>query len=119
MPFITLIQKDAPNSLLIGTDQKPALGFSLTVKLSAKQETMLLGENLQGSNTAGDPQESDSRVVYLLTAVKILARYQKLIKAIAGDGCRKAWLCLLLQLLTLNWEWLMPWYKLRLTTVLH
>ena len=86
---IILIQKYAPNNLLILTDLQPTLGFSLIVKKSAKQETMLLEENLQGSDTAVEPQESDSRVAHLLTAVKLPARHQKLIKARAGEWLSK------------------------------
>jgi len=64
----------------------------------------LLGENLQGSDTAVEPQESDSRVVHLLTAVKIPAGQQKLIKARAGKWLHKGLALLML------------WYKLRLTS---
>ena len=81
---IVLIQKDAPNDFLIGTDLQSALGFSLIVKTSATQETMLLGGNLSLGVIEESPG-SDSGVVHLLTAAKIPAGHLKLIKARAGE----------------------------------
>jgi len=81
---IILIQKDAPNDLLIGTDLQPALGFSLIVKKSATQESMLLGRNLKDTDpleVTEELQGRDSGVVRLLTACKVPAGHQKLIKA--------------------------------------
>ena len=40
---VVLIQKDAPQDLLIGTDLQPALDFVLTVRKSRNQEAVLLG----------------------------------------------------------------------------
>ena len=42
---VILIQKDAPQDLLIGTDLQPALGYMLTVKKSGNQEVVLLGNH--------------------------------------------------------------------------
>jgi len=53
--------------------------------------------------TAVELQESNRRVVHLLTAVKIPAGHQKL-RPEQMTGCQNAWLYLLLQFLTLNWE---------------
>jgi len=61
--------------LFIGTDLQQALEFSW--KKSAKQETMFLGENLQGAHTAIESQG----------AVKFPVGHQKLIKV---SGYQKA-----------------------------
>ena len=42
---VILIQKDAPQDLLIGTDLQPALDYMLTVKKSGNREVVLLGNH--------------------------------------------------------------------------
>ena len=74
---VVLIQKDAPQDLLIGTDLQPALGFVLTVRKSRNQEAALLGNHksdaLQdgAAKESSKPQESDTVMVKLLTGTKL------------------------------------------------
>ena len=84
---VVLIQKDAPQDLLIGTDLQPALGYVLTVRKSGNQETVLLGNYQSDKHQNGaaressKSQESDTVVVKLLTATKVSAGHRKLVRA--------------------------------------
>ena len=84
---VVLIQKDAPQDLLIGTDLQPALGFVFTVRKSGNQEAVLLGNHksdaLQdgAAKESSKPQESDTVMVKLLTATKVPAGHRKLVRA--------------------------------------
>ena len=84
---MVLIQKNAPNGLLIGTDLQPALGFRLTVQKSRNQETVVMGDDgdivfdsvddLVQSSSMQKAQVSDTAVVQLLTATRVPAGHQK------------------------------------------
>ena len=86
---VVLIQKNAPNDLLIGTDLQPALGFRLTVQKSGNKETVLLGdcngilldETVEVGSKTQKSRGSDTAVVQLLTSTKVPAGHQKLVRA--------------------------------------
>ena len=81
---VILIQKDAPQDLLIGTDLQAALGYMLTVKKSGNQEVVFLGNHKsdtllnEAAKESSKPQESEIVMVKLLTATKVPAGDRKL-----------------------------------------
>ena len=74
---VVLIQKDAPQDLLIETDLQRALGFVLTVRKSRNQEAVLLGTHKSdafqdgAAKESSKSQESDTVMVKLLTGTKL------------------------------------------------
>ena len=99
---VVLVQKDAPNDLLLGTDLQPQLGFTLSLRKGGGKVVGLLGRGGDGTSTTdtegaedrsnrsnGAPlvtEESKQQSplpgeVRLLQPVKVPAGHQKLVRA--------------------------------------
>ena len=99
---VVLVQKDAPNDLLLGTDSQPQLGFTLSLRKGGGKVVGLLGGGGDGTSTA-DTEGAEDRSdrsdeaplvteeskqqsplpveVRLLQPVKVPAGHQKLVRA--------------------------------------